>query len=397
MMKKNKKSKVIHFYTRDYNSYFPSKDSPYYFLAGWSSQVARQVLKYTDKYIMENWRFEKEIQHPQKKVVENIPCWLFPARHYPIIGLFSRNLVKSLKKEIRKNEVILHIHTAHNMMSYLLAYVFRNIPVVVSNYGSAPPIFSRSDKKKIKYYIENFIEKRILKYYNYFFPTGKDERDYLSKYVPVEKISKTMGLGIDFEKMKPFNKLEARKKLGIPLKKKVMLYVGKFYKLKGVNYILDSYKQLQKKFDVQLILIGGSKNDELYHEARESRATIFSRMDNQKELPLYYSAADVYLMLVFGGKKFLRFGGIGIAPLESLGCNTPVVGPSMRHFPSSDLERVGKIPESSEDVTKCVAEIFENQERYSNSRDIVKKYYDWEKISKNIVDVYDKLFKEYYN
>ncbi len=393
----SKKRKVIHFYTRTYSSYFPDNNSPSYFLAGWSSRVARQVLQYTDKYIMENWRFEKKIRRPQKKVVENVNCKLFPAKDYPMLGLFSRNLIKTLKKETKENEILLHIHTSHNMMSYLLGYIFGNIPVVISNYGTSPPVFSYLEEKKLKYFFNNFIEKRVLEYYDFFFSSGKDEREYLAKHVDIEKISDNIGLGVDFGKITPVNKFEVRKKLDIPAKKKVMLYVGKLYKLKGVDYIITSFKQLEKKYDVMLIMIGGSINDELYDEAVKCGAKILPRMDNEKELPLYFSAADAYLMLVFNNSDFLKFGGIGIAPLESLGCNTPVVSPSMRHFPEADLKWVGKIPQSPEDVTRCVAEIFDNPKPYSNCREIARKYYDWKVISENIIETYDNLFKRYYN
>ena len=54
-----KKRKIIHIEHRAYGSYFPKEDSEYYYLAGWSSAVARQTVKYTNRYTIGNWRQEK--------------------------------------------------------------------------------------------------------------------------------------------------------------------------------------------------------------------------------------------------------------------------------------------------------------------------------------------------
>jgi glycosyltransferase involved in cell wall biosynthesis len=397
-MSKSKKRKVIHYYTRTYSSYFPDDSSPAYFLAGWSSRVAKQVLKYTDKYIVENWRFEKEIRQPGRKIIENVTCRLFPAKHYPIIGLFSRNLIRKLKEEIQENEVLLHLHTAHNIQAYLFGYIFRHLPIVISNYGSSPPIYSYREKKKLKFLVYSFIEKKVLKFFDFFFPTGKDEIEYLSLFVDLNKISPTIGVGIVFDDVKPINKMKARKKLGIPYDKKVIVYIGKFYKLKGVDLIINTFDELKQKYDVKLILLGGYPEDPLYKEAVDSGAEIHFRFEKDLSIPLYLSAADVYLILVNSHTNFLRFGGIGIASIEAMACGTPVVSFSLKHFTSEkDLKWVGKIPKSPKEITACVSEIFNNSEPYKKSRNIAEKYYDWSNISMQIIDVYDKLFKIYYD
>ena len=95
------------------------------------------------------------------------------------------------------------------------------------------------------------------------FAGTKKEYRVVSKYCRASELF--YGVGVDFSKY--YNdKIEARKRLNISLDKKILLYVGRFVKHKGVQYSIAAYNKLKNQYDCDLYLIGGYKGDELYDD-----------------------------------------------------------------------------------------------------------------------------------
>ncbi len=390
--------KVIHFYIRGKSKYFPKYLSKDYFLFGWSQIVARQVLRHSTEFEMENWRFEGEVDKIETKTFNNVKCRLFPAKKWPILKLFSFKLIKELKKEIEQNYIIMHMYNMHDFRIYLFLFLFRRTPIIIINCGNRPPKFFYKDTKNIKYLFKNFCLLKSVKYIDYYFPTGKDDREYMVSLLESSKISNFAGLGVDYKNIRPIDKVYARNKKNLRVDQKILLYVGTLYRLKGVDIIIESYKELKQSYDVKLILIGGNPNDELYNHAINSGADVHGYLNRDTELAYYYSAADVAILdISFSDVKLINFAGIGISSIEALGCGTPVVSPALRHFPKHELKYVGIIPKSPKDVTNCIIEILNNPKQYENCRKYVKKYFDWEVVANNILIQYNNLYIKYYN
>jgi glycosyltransferase involved in cell wall biosynthesis len=225
--------------------------------------------------------------------------------------------------------------------------------------------------------------------------SGRDEREYLTPIIGEANLSEIMSLGVDFSRFRIIDYKEARKELGLDPEKKYIIYVGKFYPLKGVDLIIKTFNQLKSKYNVGLILIGGHIEDPLYKEALDAGAIIHLR-EEEAPVNLYYCAADVCMMLVFNTFNFLRFGGTGIAPLEAMACGTPVVSFSLRHFPKNDVDKVGLIPDSVENISDCVSKIFDNPSQFAECSQIVRKYYDWEIIANDIINSYKHLMPNFH-
>ena len=122
----NQDRKIIHIYTRNYNSYFPKPDDPKYYLAGWASLQAKELKKKWPVVDQEIWRLEKEVSEIQTKTVNNVLCKLFPAknRHFKF-GIFPLTFMRALKKEAAINQVIFDIHFQHCITSIFLLFLLR--------------------------------------------------------------------------------------------------------------------------------------------------------------------------------------------------------------------------------------------------------------------------------
>ncbi len=143
--------------------------------------------------------------------------------------------------------------------------------------------------------------------------------------------------GVDVNRFRPLDQAQCRAKLGIG-RERVLLYVGRLERLKGVDILLRAMSQLEHSAGVKLLIIGGSANSpEL---ARLQRMAKDLRIDRQvrflgtvphTELPVYYNAADVCVLPSY-------YESFGLAALEAAACGKPVVASRVGGLPSVVLD-----------------------------------------------------------
>ena len=143
--------------------------------------------------------------------------------------------------------------------------------------------------------------------------------------------------GVDTTRFRPLDQVRCRAKLGID-GERVLLYVGRLERLKGVDILLRAMSQLEHSAGVKLLIIGGSANSpEL---ARLQRVAKDLRIDRQvrflgtvphAELPVYYNAADVCVLPSY-------YESFGLAALEAAACGKPVVASRVGGLPSVVLD-----------------------------------------------------------
>jgi D-inositol-3-phosphate glycosyltransferase len=134
--------------------------------------------------------------------------------------------------------------------------------------------------------------------------------------------------GVDLERFKPQPKAAARARLGLDPHKKILLFVGRIQRLKGLAVLLGAFARLSD-VDAQLLIVGGRPGTS--HESREiarlqhlagklgiAERTRFVGAVAHEELPAYYAAADVSVMPS-------SYESFGLVAVESLACGTPVV------------------------------------------------------------------------
>ena len=373
--------------------------------ATWATPFSIKTLEYTKKYDIEVWKTydPKDYGNHGISVREKygITFKLFPARK---IGpkYISIPLLKELRKRIKsKEKILVHLQSIHDVMPYLIAFQCRKIPLVAQQRGpNCPPILMSYFYNKFRYLLLAIIDSLSLKYFDYFFVCSIGEYGYLPNKVGKSNVMFLKGGGFEFSKYVPRSKGEVRRELGLPLDKRIILHVGRLSSdVKGFRYILEAFKELQKKYNVELIFIGehSNKKNATYLKAKELGAIMLPRLPREVVLN-YINAADVYAIYV-GDPRQRYFAGFGTGPLEALSLNTPIVSSLIVNFASlcfKEKGRIGLMPESKEDIARCISTIFEWPEKYTNTRDIVKKYYSWDKVIRENIKVYQKLFERYY-
>ena len=109
---------------------------------------------------------------------------------------------------------------------------------------------------------------------------------------------------------------------------RVLLYVGRVQQLKGPDLLLRAVACLEEdeKHGLQVLIVGGDRDEdvelvqlrELAQDLGISDMVSFIGMVEQKQLSLFYSAADVCVVPS-------HYESFGLVAAEALACGTPVV------------------------------------------------------------------------
>ena len=182
------------------------------------------------------------------------------------------------------------------------------------------------------------VEKQILEQAHCVVATSPQEMDDLETLVSRLGNIDIIPCGTDVSTFRPISKADARKKLGISAKEKVVLYVGRFDKRKGIETLIRATGELRSQLDrgeeidpqhLKLLIVGGSDPNEADGTERRRIESIVSELDlaantdfvgmvGHDRLALYYTAADVCVIPS-------HYEPFGLVAIEAMACGTPVV------------------------------------------------------------------------
>ena len=132
-------------------------------------------------------------------------------------------------------------------------------------------------------------------------------------------------IGVDAERFRPLDRLDARERLGIPPDEESLLYVGRLDAIKGADVLLRALGLMAERPRLRLRIVGGEVDTDYAAGLRAlaselgvaDRVTWVGLVPND-ELPMHYSAADM-LVVPSHSESF------SIVATEAMACGTPVV------------------------------------------------------------------------
>ncbi len=169
-------------------------------------------------------------------------------------------------------------------------------------------------------------EKQLVEHCHRIIAATQREKTELMRYYGAnsEKMS-IIPCGVNLELFRPVKKAYTRKQLGFD-DEKIVLYVGRFAALKGLDRLLKAMAYLQHERGLKLVIVGGdgdSAPDSIEFQRLASQLGINDKIQfvgriEQDNLSQYYSAADLLVVPSY-------HESFGLVALESLACGTPVV------------------------------------------------------------------------
>ena len=231
-------------------------------------------------------------------------------------------------------------------------------------------------------------------------PTDREKENLLKHcQAPAEKIG-VVPCGVNLDLFRPMDKAAARQRLGFAEDESIVLYVGRFDPIKGIDRLLEAMAYLKHRKRTRLVIIGGDDpGTPEYQNLRQLSAKFgieksvhFVGRIEQNQLPPYYSAADVLVVPSY-------YESFGLVGLESLACGTPVVA-----------SRVGAMQEIIEDgktglvvadltprgLADSIAEIISNSVGPLSSAHAIRASilkYGWPNVAASVFNEYDQMLR----
>ena len=202
--------------------------------------------------------------------------------------------------------------------------------------------------------------------------------------------------GVDHRLFRKISDAKARNlhnKLGGGL---VLLNNGRLTWQKGQIFFLDAVARLAKEgVDANSVIIGtGPLRDRLERFARLSgiskRFEVVSGIE-EKMMPYYYSAADLFVMPSL-------YEPAGLALLEALACETPALATNIGGMPEMMGPEGHYIrPKSSDDIYNGIRKFMAERGQFAKAakgiRARVVKRNDWDKIAKSYETLFESIIK----
>ena len=181
--------------------------------------------------------------------------------------------------------------------------------------------------------------------------------------------------------------------------KQNILFVGRMEKRKGLNYLLEAYKQVKQEIpNSRLIVVGpGTRSRSKYEkQVRRSKLedVVFIGYASYNDLPRYYKTADIYCSPATGRESF------GIVLLEAMAVGKPVVASNIEGYANvvtHDVDGLLVPPKDKRLLAQALISLMSDASlrQQMGANGILKaKRYSWESIAQKMLSYYIRLLNE---
>jgi len=178
-----------------------------------------------------------------------------------------------------------------------------------------------------------------------------------------------------------------------------ILFVSRLEKRKGLNYLLQAFKQVKKEVpNCRLIVVGPGtrlrRRYERYVAKTGLKDVVFVGLVSYDELPRYYKTADVFCAPAIGSESF------GIILLEAMAMGKPIVASSIEGYASVISHGVDGLlvpPADRDQLAQALIALLNDkalrQEMGAKGR-IKALEHSWELIAQRVFDYYVRVLSE---
>lgn len=227
----------------------------------------------------------------------------------------------------KKNKLVYEVHSLPEKAKFLYKHVFRKCSRIIT--------------------INSYLKKKIVK-------------DY--------KIAKNkIVVAPDSVDLKKFNvavsKLDARKKLNLPLDKKIVMYTGHLYDWKGADTLAKSAEHIKDK-NIIIFFVGGTKKDiKSFKEKYESNKIRIEGRKKHELIPFYLKTADILVLPNSGKSKISKYYTSPLKLFEYMASKRPIIAsdlPSIREILNKNNSLLVKA-DNPKELKKAIDKLINNK------------------------------------
>jgi D-inositol-3-phosphate glycosyltransferase len=229
-------------------------------------------------------------------------------------------------------------------------------------------------------------------------PSEREKEEIISRYGDETSRLVVAPCGVDTTLFRPLDHRSARREIGLSEDEHVLLYVGRFDPLKGLDRLLTAGSLLKQHRRFKLVVIGGDATSTpewnrlvaLTERLDIRDSVIFAGTRPQPQLPTYYVAADLLVIPSY-------YESFGLVGLEALACGTPVVTTDVGDYrniirgESAGYVVVDGRPETMAGYIDMILDRpMDKAGRVDKIRGLVRPY-SWSRVSETLIEEYQRL------
>lgn len=266
------------------------------------SVISADAIKFSKSGLSVSSYGEERCQVYRPKYISASAKWIFNFNTYRIGEYFQIRTIRKILREKSIKPDLVYAHFLSN--AFIAVQVFRGsgIPVIAAvgeynNIDVRRAYYSQSTYEWVLRGIEKFIA-----------VSPQVESKLMSLGVTCDQI-RMLPNGVDLSKFYPRDRVEMRKKYGLPLDKKLVIFVGRLIHNKGPLRVLEALKGLK---NTGVIFVGSGI------ELPEDETIVFNSKVPSNHVPELLSAADIFVL------PTLHEGSCN-AIVEAMACGLPIV------------------------------------------------------------------------
>ena len=307
--------------------------------------------------------------------------------------LISPKMKKQLKKEISDFDII-HMHNFRSYQNVVVHHYAKKygVPYILQAHGSVLPFFQKQRLKKI---FDIFFGYRILRDASKVIALTRTEAEQYKKMGVDEDKIEIVPNGVDLSEYENLpEKGEFRRKYSIREAEKIILYLGRIHKIKGIDLLVKAFADLVKELeDVRLVIVGpddgflSTLKGQIEDLNIGDKILLMGPLYEQDKLEAYVDA-DVYVLPSV-------YEIFGITVLEACACGTPVIVTD-RCGIAGFVEKVGYVVEFDKDqLRETIIKILSDEElgrRFcEGGKRLAKEKFSWDNVVKKVEKIYETM------
>lgn len=314
-----------------------------------------------------------------------------------LVPFFIFFQILAIKKIVKKEKIdLIHAHwlLPQGLAAVLYKKIFnKNIKIICTTHGS--DIFSLNNK-----YL-NFLKGYLLKKIDIITAVSNTLKEKIIdlKINPLKIYVIYNAIDPNFFNSGSYNKIrELKKKYAIF--SFCLLFIGRLIKNKGIKYLIEAMPMVLVKFPETKLLIVGDGEESYFLKKIVKKLNLQNNISflgkiNHNRLSPFYIMSDILINPSLSE-------GFSLVLIEALVCGTAVIATNVGGI--SDIiknNQTGLLipPADTEAIAKTIIDLLSNKyKRYllaKNGRNFVLQNFNWKKITKDYIFIYNKLLNSY--
>jgi len=239
---------------------------------------------------------------------------------------------------------------------------FNNIPLIISDQGGlfTHPDYGKAGLKSILYRLQEPMIKFIIKQAKKIIVANEYEHTIFSRYCKNSKLVLVRN-GVDFKYLQTTSfDFKSKHKIN----GKMLLFLGRFNKVKGIDLLLQSFSEICKRpkyDDVTLVIMGADfgYQEQMFREIKRlklgNRIKVVQNPSREEVIAAYHSCEFAVLPS--------RWEMSPLTPLEVFSCKKPVISTNVHGIPYVVKDGKNGIlvqPENSKALTNAITTLLDD-------------------------------------